>query len=489
VALGDRVCVGAAFADYDNDGDQDLFVTSTRGGNVLFRNDGDGAFTDVTGQAGVGHVAHSQMPCFFDSDNDGDLDLLVLQTARWTTEEYNEAGRHFAGKETIALTAGSEKEYNLLYRNDGEGRFTEVGEKAGLRGLGWAADAAVFDHDGDGLLDVLLTNMFGRAQLYRSRGDGTFADVTLAVLGKTSFGGMGVKAFDFHNDGRLDVYMVDMHSDMWATPETDRFLVEERKRYPYLLGRYYDLRANPEQAERELADLVRVKYDEVLFGNAAFSNLGGGRFEEVSERANLETFWPWGIAAGDFDNDGREDAFVTAGMGYPFFYWPNSLLLNQGDGTFRDRAAEAGVEPPPGGKHLPAKIGGRVAVRSSRSAAAADFDGDGRLDLVVNNFNDHPYLFRNHFPRQNYVAFRLTGTRSNRDAVGALVRLYAGDEVMVRQVHAAGGYLAQSSMVVHFGLGDRTKIDRVEVRWPGGLTQRIEAPEINAVIPLTEPRE
>src|SRR5262249_54313038 len=149
-----------------------------------------------------------------------------------------------------------------------------------------------------------------------------------------------------------------------------------------------------------------------------------------------------GVATGDFDNDGFEDAFLPSGMGYPYQYCPSVLLMNNGDETFTDRAGELGIEPPPGGPFLEERIGGRGAARSSRCAATV-FNRDGRLDLVVNTFNDRAFYFRNRFPQRNYVAFRLTGTRSNRDAVGALVTLHIGNEVMVRQVHAAGGYLSQ----------------------------------------------
>src|SRR5262249_44267924 len=229
--------------------------------------------------------------------------------------------------------------------------------------------------------------------------------------------------------------------------------------------------------EDQLGREVGFSREEVLFGNGFWRNGGGGKFTECSDRAGLETFWPWGVATGDFENDGFEDVFVPRGMGYPFYYWPNYLLMNQGDGTFLDRAADLGVEPPRGGPYLEEKIRGQPAAKSSRSAAVADFDGDGRLDLVVNNFNGRPYYFRNRLPRRNWVAFRLRGAgppRSNRDAIGAVVRLYRGKEVLTRQVLGACGYLAQSSLTAHFGLGDSPAIDRVEIAWPSGLRQVVK---------------
>ena len=491
-SIGKHISVGATFADYDNDGWPDLFVTTTRGGNFLLHNTG-GKFTDVTTAAGLSRVGHFQTPVFFDYDNDGYLDLLVSNTGQWTTDEFDSTTGAYIGKPDLGTLMTTPKEYNVLYHNNGNGTFTDVTEKAGLRGRGWAGDVAVFDYDDDGFLDLFVPSMFGRGQLYHNNKDGTFTDVTAETLGRTPYGAVGCKVFDYDGDGRLDLLVVDMHSDMWMGLDAQQQSLDlarrtAHQRFHSPLGPTVQENAPGfSTAVRQLFTQMGEDDRTLLFGNALYHNLGGGKFEETALPAGLETLWPWGIATGDYDNDGHEDVFITAGMGYPFYYWPNSLMMNTGHGTFVDRAHELGIEPPPDGIYQPEPIAGHQATRSSRSAVVADFDGDGRLEIVTNNFNDRPYFFANRFPRRHFVELRLTGTVSNRDAIGAVVRLWIGTTVMVRQVNPAGGYLSHSSRVVHFGLGDHGGVDRIEIRWPRGIVQTLEHPAIDTLLQVREP--
>src|SRR6266478_4129275 len=485
---------GLAVGDYDNDGRDDIYFLNQLGPNALYRNVGDGSFVDVTAKAGVAIGNRISVGATFaDYDNDGYLDLFLTNTAHWTTDVFDSAPGYFEGKPDLGSLLTSAKESNILYHNNGDGTFTDVTDRAGLRGRGWAGDVAVFDYDEDGFLDLFVPSMVGRGQLYRNTGHGTFRDVTAETLGRTPYGAVGCKVFDYDGDGRLDLFVVDMHSDMWMGVDTGHVTVDVARRMQH---RRFRTPKGPTINE-EAPGLIQIQramfarqgedFDALLFGNALYRNLGRGKFTETAVAAGLETLWPWGVATGDFDNDGHEDVFIPSGMGYPYYYWPNQLMMNNGDGTFRDRAADLGVEPPTGGIYLEERVAGRQATRSSRAAVVVDFDGDGRLEIVTNNFNARPYYFANRFPRRNYVELRLTGTHSNRDAIGAVVRLWVGKTVLVRQVNPAGGYLSQSSRVVHFGLGDHTKVDRIEIRWPRGIVQRLDHPEINTLLQIREP--
>ena len=483
-----RICVAAAAADADGDGDADLFVTTTRGGNAYLVNEGGMKFRDATKEAGLELVSESEMPVFFDADGDGDLDLFVGNTARWTLEIFDNEMKYWRGKRTLDELIDSERLKDVFYLNDGKGKFTVATKEAGLEGKGWSGDVAVFDADGDGDLDLFVCNMFGASTLHRNDGKGKFTDATREMLGKTSWGAVGARAFDYDGDGILDLFIADMHSDMWMPFDFDPALVEEKRKYVSFMARMIELgTATPDQ-DAEFEAKAGVKREEVVFGNTLFRGLGGGKYEEVSDKAGAETFWPWGCVEGDYDGDGFQDAFIPSGMGFPLFYWRSPLLRNKGDGTFEDVCRAAGMEPPPGGNFSPQTIGGRPAARSARCAATADFDGDGRLDLLVSNFNDRAFLYRNTSAPGRWLAIRLVATRSNRDAIGALVKVTAGGRTHLRQVQAAGGYLSQSSNRLHFGLGKADSIEKLEIRWPSGQVQVIEKPKIDAVTVITEPK-
>jgi hypothetical protein len=488
-ALDGKICVAAAFADVDGDGLEDLYVTTTRGGNVFLRNEGGGKFRDATAESGLTLVAESETPCFFDADGDGALDLLVTNTARWTLDEYDSARRYYRGKASLQDLIESPGESNVFYLNDGKGHFRDATAESGLRTKGWGGDVAVFDMDGDGRPDVFVGNMFGGSALYRNDGHGKFTDVTKSVLGRVSWGAVGARAFDFDGDGRLDLFVVDMHSDMWTPPRMDPAFVEYGKKYASFYERAIQLGFAPPGADADMDRAASIRRADVVFGNTLYRAKAGGGFEEVSAAAGAETFWPWGIAEGDFDCDGWVDAYLPSGMGYPFFYRYSPLLRNRGDGTFEDVCRTAGTEPPPDGIATGEVLRGRPAVRSSRSAATADFDGDGRLDLVVSNFNARAYLFHNVSAPRHWCELRLAASKGCRDAIGALVRLTAGGRTQVRQVQAAGGYLSQSSNTLHFGLGDAAAIDSVEVRWPDGRVQTLKGVAVDALTAVAEPRD
>jgi len=491
VGLPERIGVTGSFADVDNDGDQDLFVTTVRGGNVLFENDGRGRFRDVSAEAGLALVAHSSGAVFFDYDRDGLLDLFLCNVGRYTSDDKGTYGQHVGLADAFSGHLHPQRfEYPILYRNLGSNRFEDVSSSVGLRVQGWAGDAAVADVNGDGWLDLYVLNMQGDNHYYENAGGKRFVEKTAEYFPKTPWGAMGIQFFDFDNDGRLDLFITDMHSDMSEDIGPEREKLKSTIRWPeeYLQGG-----ANN------------------IWGNAFFHNLGG-RFEEISDRLGAENYWPWGFSVGDVNADGWEDVFITSGMGFPFRYGINTMLLNERGRKFVDAEFVLGLEPRPDGRtHTPwcdldcfaegkgaPPCQGRADVvtvmtpLTSRSSVVFDLDDDGDLDIVTNDLHSEPMVLVSDLAerrRARWLKVVLEGRESNRNGLGAIVRVSAGGRVYTKQNDGKSGYLSQSVLPLYFGLDDAAKVDRVEVVWPSGRNQVVtRGLKANDTLRVTEPK-
>jgi hypothetical protein len=495
VALADRISVTASFADTDNDGDQDLFVTTVRGGNVLFENDGHGHFKDISKEAGVDLVTHSSGAVFFDFDHDGLVDLLVCNVGQYTTDKKGPDGAYVGLADAfLGHTHPDRFEYPVFYRNTGHNQFKDVTEGLGLRPLGWSGDASVADLNGDGWPDLFVLNMQGHGHYFENQGGRAFIDKTAQYFPRTPWGAMGLKFFDFDNDGRPDLFVTDMHSDMFETLPPDR---EKQK-----------AAVHPPEA------LLGGAASTFIFGNALFHNTakrGGTAFEEISDRAGVENYWPWGPSVGDVNADGWDDIFIASSMDYPHRYGINSMLLNNRGEKFLDAEFLLGIEPRKGGRtHTPwfeldcltEGLGadlcrgqtGKITVMAplgSRSAVIFDLDGDGDLDIVTNDFNSAPQVLVSDLAQRrpvHWLQVALAGTASNRNGLGATVRVRAGGHVYTKYNDGKSGYLSQSALPVYFGLGDADRIDSLEVDWPSGRKQVVtQGIEINRTLRIAEP--
>ena len=300
--MPDAVAAACAFADIDNDGLPDLFVTTVRHGNRLFRNLGGGKFRDITAQAGVGYVGHSSGAVFFDYDGDGLVDLFVTNVGVYTSNEKGPGGYYVGLADAFhGHTHPDRAEASILYHNLGGGRFKDVTREVGLVDRSWSGDATVIDVNDDGWPDLYILNMQGENHLWLNEGGKRFRDASREYFPKTPWGAMGVKAFDFDGDGRVDLLVTDMHDDMWVNIPPGDWAAETRK-------------ADSSQA---LADFFPDGKDQFIFGNALYANRGNGRFEEVSDTVGVETYWPWGPSVDDLNADGWDDIFIAAGMNFP----------------------------------------------------------------------------------------------------------------------------------------------------------------------------
>jgi enediyne biosynthesis protein E4 len=299
---------------------------------------------------------------------------------------------------------------------------------------------------------------------------------------------MGIKVFDYDNDSRPDVMITDMHSDMSQIIGVDKEKLKSEMKWPdaFLQGG-----ANN------------------IFGNSLFHYQGDGKFAEVSDAMGVENYWPWGLSAADLNADGYQDLFITASMNFPFRYSVNSLLLNDKGKVFRDSEFILGIEPRRGNRthfHLTnmdcdgadkkktacANRTGTVRIMStygSRASAVFDLDGDGDLDIVTSDLNSEPQVFISNLSEKKpvkYLKVKLKGTGSNRDALGARVRVKSGTQTWTQWNDGNSGYLSHSVMPLYFGLGDATKIDTVEVTWPSGKTQTLRGPKVGTQIEIVE---
>jgi hypothetical protein len=498
VGLSGRISVGAAFADIDNEGHQDLFVTTVRGGNALLENDGHGHFKDISKEAGVDLVAHSSGAFFFDYDNDGLLDLFVCNVGHYTNDEKGADGQYVGLHDAFAGHLHPDRfEYPVLYKNMGHHKFKDVTAEVGLHPAGWCGDATFTDFDGDGYPDLFILNMQGHGHYYENQDGRKFVDKTQQYFPRTSWGSMGIKFFDYDNDGKMDLLITDMHSDMFEDIGPDREKLKARSE-----------RIPPEQ-------FLGGPPNTFIFGNALYHNLGNGKFKEVSDRMGVENYWPWGVSVGDLNADGWDDIFISSGMSFPFRYGINSLLLNNRGEKFLDSEFLLGVEPRRDGRtHTPwfdvdcsdPTLGGlgknvcqgqtgKITVNaalSSRSAVIFDLDNDGDLDIVTNDFNSEPQILISDLAQRkeiHWLKVVLEGTVSNRNGLGATVRVHVGDRVLTKYNDGKSGYLSQSVLPLYFGLGDAKTIDRIEVNWPSGRKQMLTKDlHVNRTLEITEPK-
>lgn len=508
VAVKGRVSVTAAFGDIDNDGDDDLFVTTIRGGNLMFENDGKGNFTDITEKAGVGYVGHSSGALFFDYDRDGRLDLFVTNVGKYTEDEIVDV-RH---DETSSLPENESLNYHpgrkdafsghlkpeldepsILYHNEG-GTFRDVTREMNIVDIGWSGDATPIDANGDGWLDLYVLSMQGHDSYYENVEGKKFVNKSREVFPQTPWGAMGVKAFDFDNDLNLDLYLTDMHSDMAERigPELEK--KKSRKTFPdSMLFRIEE----SDSAQRKA--ILQQEKSRSIFGNAFFKGDGKGKFVEISDAVGAENYWPWGLSVADLNADGFQDAFVASSMCFPYRYGVNSLLINEQGKKFVDAEFIVGIEPRPDGQMIKPWFvldadgadrdnlycrdrSGKVVVWSAlgtRSSAIFDLDDDGDLDIITREFNAPPMVLISNLSEKkniNFLKIRLQGTKSNKNGLGARVILKAGDRSFLQVHDGLTGYLSHSVAPLYFGLGENQQVDEIRIDWPNGTNETRKGP-------------
>lgn len=511
--ISDRICVSASFGDIDNDGDPDLFVTAVRKGNLLFENLGDGNFKNITDDSGLGYKGHSSGAVFFDFDRDGLLDLFVNNVGRYThsTKTSKVTMESIRGEDDADYYypngfedgfAGhlkkSRTETSRLYRNLDGKQFADVSEDMNLVDGSWTGDATPIDINVDGWPDLYLVNMQGDDQCYLNLEGKSFENVGRKYFPKTPWGSMGVKAFDFENDGDLDLYITDMHSDMAAEiPEGKEKL----------------------KCEEQLPASFLGTFNTSIFGNAFYRNESNQKFTEISDQVGAENLWPWGISVGDLNADGFDDVFISASMNFPYPYSVNSLLLNENGVMFRDSEFILGVEPRAGGITAPwfeldtsnttdnaliletiqkfspppklPKLAVVWSALGTRSSVLFDLENDGDLDIVTLEMNHYPMVLVSDLSEKKqdmtFIKVKLVGTKSNRSAFGAVVNVDVDGKKLMKVKDGQSGYMSHSDFPLYFGLDSAKQVNQIKVDWPSGQQQIVEGPlDVNRLIVITE---
>jgi len=427
---------GVAVGDYDNDGLEDLFVTEY-GGNRLYHNEGDGTFTDVTEKAGVGGSGWSSGAAWVDLDNDGLLDLVVLRYVQWDFEDrpcmVNRTIRAYCHPDNFQPIAP------LVYRNLGSGRFAEVSREIGLSKPGKGLGIAIADYDRDGHIDIYVSNDSMTGYLYHNKGNGTFEEVALqAGVGVTEHGrtyaGMGVDFADYNNDGLPDLAVADLALQMYAL----------------------------------------------------YENVGKGFFQDATDSSGLGNITlqhsGMGLRFVDYDNDGWKDLLVSQGhvvdtvdLVNPNLHYrePMLLLRNTGKGFVDVSAASGEIFHQPW---------------AGRGLAVGDINNDGRIDAVVSTSEGPAHVILNETLTENHwLILKLTGRKSNRDGIGAEVKVVTARGAQYATVTTASSYLSSSDKRVHFGLGPETTVRKVEIRWPSGIIQTLNDVRSDQILPVDEP--
>lgn len=435
---------GVCTADYDNDGDEDLFVTYW-GQNKLYRNHGDGAFDDVTAAAKLTYSAArwSTSCAFLDYDRDGHLDLIVANYVDLdlsTTPLPSSGLCRYKGLAVACGPPGLPGGRNFLYHNNGDGTFDDVSQKSGVARTKntYALGVSTLDFDGDGWIDIYVANDSNPSTLYRNNHDGTFTDIgvtagcALSQDGRSQ-SGMGIAIGDYDRNGTMDIFKTNFAGDT----------------------------------------------------STLYSNTGKGWCEDrtFASGIGVNTRWlGWGVGFIDLDNDGWLDLFLVNGHVYPEvdslkseagYKQPKVVYRNLRNGRFADVTAQLGAPV--------------TTPKAARGAAFADFDNDGDVDVVINNVHDTPDLFRlDQKVKHHWIALKLIGTKSNRSAIGSLVRVVTTDGEHRQEVRGGGGYYSQSDLRVQFGLGDAPAVNRVVVRWPNGAEETWSGLAVDRLYALTE---